>query len=90
MHIQDLLSLPITNPKLIKNLMEEILLSRFPVVSFHESITTNLTTRQVGDRRPTIAEYLKQVDNKILKGTNQNDPNNHEQKPVHNVMFWKD
>ena len=37
MHIQDLLSLPITSSKL-KNLKEEILCFRFKVASFHESI----------------------------------------------------
>ena len=42
-------------------------------------------TEQVGDRRAQIAEYLKQLESKIPKGTNQNDPRNHEHNPVHNV-----
>ena len=42
-------------------------------------------TDQVGDRRAQIAEYLKRLQSKIPKGTNQNDPHNHEHNPIHNV-----
>ena len=37
-----------------------------------------------------IAEYLEQVENKILKGTNKNDTYHHEDNPTHNAMFRKD
>ena len=44
-HIQDLLSFPITCPKLYREF--ENLWSKFQVASFHESILTNLTERQL-------------------------------------------
>ena len=39
---------------------------------------------------PEIAEYLQQVESKILKGTNKNDTHHHEDNPTHNAMFRKD
>ena len=39
---------------------------------------------------PEIAEYLEQVESKILKGNNKNDTHHHEDKPTHNAMFTKD
>ena len=39
---------------------------------------------------PKIAEYLIQVESKILKGTNQNDTHNHEHNPTHNAMLRED
>ena len=36
---------------------------------------------------PKIAEYLTQVESKILKGTDQNDTHNYEHNPTHNAMF---
>ena len=42
-HIQDLMSLPITTLNSIKNFKEEILWSRFQVDSFHKFIITKLT-----------------------------------------------
>ena len=39
---------------------------------------------------PKIAEYLKQVESKILKGTNKIDTHHHEDNLSHNAMFRKD
>ena len=39
---------------------------------------------------PKISEYLRQVENKILKRANQNGIHNHEYNPSHNTMFRKD
>ena len=40
--------------------------------------------------RPEIAEYLEQVESKILKGTNKNDTHHHRDNPTHNAIFRKD
>ena len=37
-----------------------------------------------------IAEYLEQVEDKIVKGREQNDTHHHEDNPTHNAMFKKD
>ena len=37
-----------------------------------------------------IAEYLEQVESKILRGTNKNDTHHHEDNPTHKAMFRKD
>ena len=39
---------------------------------------------------PEIAEYLGQIESKILKGTKSSDRHHHEDNPTHNAMFLND
>ena len=88
----------------IKNLKEEVLLSRFQVVSFHEYIMTKLTTRQLsmdwivqvisyragGRSQDPKLRKIKASREQNTKGTNHNDTPNHEHNPKHNAKFRKD
>ena len=115
MHIQDLLSLPITCPQLYQkfergNFVVQISSREFSPIHYdqaHEQ-SNNKTVKSIKgqinfvnresdelQRRweitgPEIAEYLEQVESKILKGTNKNDTHHHEDNPTHNAMFRKD
>ena len=114
MHIQDLLSLPITCPQLYQkfergNFVVQISSREFSPIHYdqaHEQSNKtvksikgqiNFVNRESDElqRRweitgPEIAEYLEQIESKILKGTNKNDTHHHEDNPTHNAMFRKD
>ena len=114
MHIQDLLSLPITCPQIYQEFQRghfvvQISSREFSRIHYDQSHEqSNKTIKSMKgpidfvnrasdelQRRweiagPEIAQYLEQVESKILKGTNKNDIHHYEDNPTHNAMVRKD
>ena len=113
-HIQDLLSLPITCYQLYQefekgNIVVQISNRKFSRIHYDQAHEQSNETKKSIKRPidfmnrasdelqrrweiagPKIAEYLEQVESKILKVTNKNDTHHDEDNPTHDAMFRKD